>query len=226
MKDIIQQDNTQKLSKIEKRRAACKAYYQSNKERVLAHYHANKEQIKERSKKYREATREKRNAYYMEYRKANKEKVKEYHKEYHKANKEKRDAYIKGYYEANKEQILAKQTKYVNKKYHTDEMFKLKHSLRQYTVRAFKRIGCNKSAKTLDLLGCTWEEAKAHIESKFVEGMTWANHGKWHIDHIIPIASATTIEDVYKLNHISNLQPLWAKDNLIKSARIAPQLCM
>ncbi len=91
--------------------------------------------------------------------------------------------------------------------------------MRGHTRRAFKRIGQNKQYDTLALIGCNWLEAKEHFERLFQPGMTWANHGDWHIDHIIPIASAQTIEDAYKLNHISNLQPLWAADNLHKSGK-------
>ena len=50
--------------------------------------------------------------------------------------------------------------------------------------------------------------------------MSWDNYGEWHIDHIIPLASATTEEGVLKLYHYSNLQPLWAKDNLSKGSKI------
>jgi len=61
---------------------------------------------------------------------------------------------------------------------------------------------------------------KCLIESKFTDNMTWENHGKWHIDHIVPISSAITMAELEKLFHYSNLQPLWAKDNLAKSDKI------
>lgn len=83
--------------------------------------------------------------------------------------------------------------------------------------RTFSRIKHNKPTNTLDLLGCTWEEAKAHIESLWQEGMTWENHGLrgWHIDHIRPVSSFNQDEtDV--INHYTNLQPLWWYDNLSK----------
>ena len=103
------------------------------------------------------------------------------------------------------------------------ERSKPKNKLRNAVRTAFKRIGQNKPTDTLNLLGCTWEEAKAHFERLFLEGMTWENHGrgegKWQIDHIRPVASfkGASEEELKRMNHISNLQPLWTADNLSKS---------
>ena len=79
----------------------------------------------------------------------------------------------------------------------------------------------NKSAKTHHLLGCTFEELKMHLESQFVNDMSWDNMGKWHIDHIVPLAAFDlTKEENQKLAfHHTNLQPLWAIDNLKKGAK-------
>jgi hypothetical protein len=76
----------------------------------------------------------------------------------------------------------------------------------------------NKHTNTVELLGCTWQEAKAHFEKLFKPGMTWENHGEWHIDHIKPVAHFTS-ENIAQMNHISNLQPLWAEENLTKSSK-------
>ena len=85
-----------------------------------------------------------------------------------------------------------------------------------------------KSQRTLDYVGCSLEELKAHLEEQFQEGMTWDNYGiytfgndtsGWHIDHIIPCA-AFNLEDEFERNacfYYQNLQPLWGKDNIIKS---------
>lgn len=59
-----------------------------------------------------------------------------------------------------------------------------------------------------------------HIQLQFAPGMTWANHGDWHIDHRVPLASAKTIVEREKLCHYTNLQPLWAQDNLKKSSKL------
>jgi hypothetical protein len=58
------------------------------------------------------------------------------------------------------------------------------------------------------------------LEKQFVVGMSWDNRNKWHIDHIIPLSSAKTEEEIYKLAHYTNLQPLWAEDNLSKGDTI------
>ena len=78
-----------------------------------------------------------------------------------------------------------------------------------------------KRNKTFEIIGCTPEFLKEHIEKHFTEGMSWDKLGKEiHIDHIIPLSSAKTEEEIYKLCHYTNLQPLWAKDNLKKSNKI------
>ena len=85
-----------------------------------------------------------------------------------------------------------------------------------------KNQGYTKRSKTFDILGVDFDTFKKHIERQFTKGMTWNNHGEWHYDHIIPISSAKTEEEVIKLNHYTNFQPLWAEDNLRKSNKIVP----
>ena len=82
-----------------------------------------------------------------------------------------------------------------------------------------------KSKGSLSLTGCaSWDELKTYLENKFQKGMTWENYGKdgWHIDHIKPCASfdLTKESEQKKCFHYTNLQPLWAKDNLSKSDKI------
>lgn len=83
------------------------------------------------------------------------------------------------------------------------------------------------SSRTLRVhIGCSLDELKIHIESQFTEGMTWANHGLfgWHIDHKIPLSSAGNFDELVKLLHYSNIQPLWAIDNLKKAAKMPNEL--
>lgn len=74
--------------------------------------------------------------------------------------------------------------------------------------------------RTFELVGCGIPELKAHLEAQFTNGMTWDNYGSWHVDHRIPLASATSIADVWRLCHYTNLQPLWAADNIRKGISV------
>ena len=78
-----------------------------------------------------------------------------------------------------------------------------------------------KKNKTFDIVGCSPEFLKEYFEKQFTEGMSWELMGQHiHIDHIIPLSSANTEEEMYELCHYTNLQPLWAKDNLKKGNKI------
>ena len=92
--------------------------------------------------------------------------------------------------------------------------------LRARTCGAFRQHGFKKGTKTGDMLGCEWGFLKAHIEAQFTEGMSWGNRRLWHIDHIIPLASAKDEATLVRLCHYSNLQPLWKKDNQSKGAKM------
>ena len=103
------------------------------------------------------------------------------------------------------------------KKRMQDPNQRVKHRLRSLLSGSFSRQGFSKNSRTQEILGCDWETFKQHIESQFVEGMTWENHGEWHYDHIKPVSLAKTEAEVIELNHYTNFQPLWAEDNLKKS---------
>ena len=92
--------------------------------------------------------------------------------------------------------------------------------MRQCIRHSFKRKGYTKKSRSYIILGEEWDFVKSYIENLFQDGMTWDNHGEWHIDHIIPISSGTTEDEVVRLCHYTNLQPLWAKDNRLKSNKI------
>ena len=116
----------------------------------------------------------------------------------------------KNYKKINQAQILLKN----NKKYKEDKLFKLKKvlssRLRSYTNGASNKIDEN--------LGCSIEEFKFYLESQFQDGMNWDNHGEWHIDHICPCAQAQNELELLKLQHYSNLRPIWKNENLSKNA--------
>ncbi len=73
----------------------------------------------------------------------------------------------------------------------------------------------------MNLVGCSAKELREHLESQFTEGMTWDNYGEWHVDHIRPCASfdLSCVEQQRECFHYTNLQPLWAKDNLSKGSK-------
>ena len=100
--------------------------------------------------------------------------------------------------------------------------YKLSQSLRSRLFRAVRDCRNESKISAVRHLGCTIPELILYLESLFVEGMAWDNYGKWHIDHIIPFASCdlTVDENIKKLCHYSNLQPLWAGDNLRKGSQI------
>jgi hypothetical protein len=94
-----------------------------------------------------------------------------------------------------------------------------KDRIRSRTRAAFRRIKENKPTKTENLLGCDWVVAKEHIETFFNDYLDWDNFNEWHIDHIVPLCSAKTIDELTPLCKYTNLQPLLSRDNLIKGGR-------
>ena len=118
--------------------------------------------------------------------------------------------------ESKKEYDARRQREYRNK----SSLNKLKAALRTRTYLAFKQKRYNKNSKTENLLGASYEIVKIHIESQFKEGMSWDNRSLWHIDHRIPLASAKSEEEIVKLCHYTNLQPLWADENIRKSDKM------
>lgn len=106
-----------------------------------------------------------------------------------------------------------------------DPLFLCVDRVRARINQVFRLNGYTKRSRTYEILGCSYEFLMGYIESKFVPGMSWENRSEWHIDHIIPLSSAKTEEDVIRLNHYTNLQPLWAADNLRKSDKMDYQPC-
>lgn len=78
---------------------------------------------------------------------------------------------------------------------------------------ALKRVGGIKQSPTFDELGYSVCEFVAHMERQFLPHMGWHNMDEWQIDHIIPVSSAVTVEDVVRLNQLPNLRPMWSADN-------------
>jgi len=185
-------------------------------------YKKNKEKINSDNKKYRDNNTEKLIEYSRNYYKENKTELLDKKKEYYKKNYEIIYEKLKIYNKKNKEKINKHKNNYNKEKKISDPLFKLRMLMRDRLNKYFKYSSLNKNNRTFDIIGCTPQFLKEHLESQFVIGMTWENHGLvgWHIDHIIPLSSAKTDEEIYKLCHYTNLQPLWFKDNLKKGNKI------
>ncbi len=191
-------------------------YEYGNKEKRKDWYNNNQEKMLIYGKNYREVNKkpydkEKRHTEYLK----NKNKENEKSKEWYGKNKVKISEYRKEYLKENPIDKHERNTKR-KEKFISDKLYKLTHNIRGLVWNAFKNKGYKKNCKTAGILGCSFEELKIYIENKFESWMTWDNYGvytgnfkeHWQIDHIIPLASAKTEEDIIRLNHYTNLQPL------------------
>lgn len=146
------------------------------------------------------------------------------------------------YYQANSDKICEKQKTYrlnnaekiekykerknqlKREKRKKDPLFKLEDNISSLIRGAFNSKNFRKASKTQNILGCSLDEFKKHIESKFESWMNWENHGKynkefktWQLDHIKPVSIASSEKELIEINHFSNFQPLEAILNLKKS---------
>ena len=203
-----------------------KEYREKNKEKIAENKkkwcEVNKEKIKKRREEYKEINKEVISEKNKEYREKNKEKIKEYREK----NKEKIKEYRKEYRKKNRDKI----NEYERNKRKVDELYWLKTKLRSTISDSLRYKGYTKNTKTFEILGCTFEELKVYLESKFEPWMNWENRGLyngepnygWDIDHIIPLSIGNTMDEIIKLNHYTNLSPLCSfinrdvkKDNII-----------
>ena len=158
--------------------------------------------------------------YQKEYRLKNKEKKAEADKKYYENNKQAIANYKRQHYLKNKEKIEKYRNEWRNNKLKNDSLFKLTYYTSSLIRNVFKKNGYSKKSKAYEILGCTFEEFKIHLERQFKNGMSWDNQGDWHLDHIYPVSLAKNEEELIKLNHYTNFQPLWAIDNIKKSNKI------
>ena len=149
----------------------------------------------------------------------NKKNIRQRQREYFLRTKEATYKYQKEWRANNKDKHTAIRRRYHNNRVKHDPNYRLTHNLRSRVRIALK--GICKSAKTMELLGCSVDYLKQYIENQFKEGMTWDNYNLcgWHVDHIKPCArfDLTNPEEQRKCFHYSNLQPLWATANIKKS---------
>lgn len=202
----------------EKNKDKLKEYREKNKENRKEYLSQNKEKIKENRKKYLEQNKEKIQTDTTEYYINNKEEIKDRVKKYNTENKDKIKEYNKIYYIKNKKRLNEYRRNYYKNRIDSDPLFRLKSCIRSLISTSFRKSFSKKAKKTIEILGCSFEEFKIYIENMFDMYMSWDNYViYWQLDHIRPISWAKNEKELYELNHYTNFKPLYWKDNLDKS---------
>jgi len=209
-----------KVELIEKQ----KKYYEKNKEKIKQykkeHYSLNRKAINVKTKAYYAHNKDKQSKLQKEDYLTDKPKYQERAKKYYAANREKIKAKSKKYAQENKGKINVRLREYFKKKRKTNSNFRLQRNM---TTAVYASLKGNKQKRSWEeLVGYSLIELKQHLESKFLDGMTWSNCGDWHLDHIKPICAfditSYACDDFKACWSLSNLRPIWAIDNLRKSA--------
>ena len=181
-----------------------------------------REKSRERSIRWEKNNPEKSKEKQKRYRIKNHDKIIIRHRKWYAENTEKALAATEKWRKENPEKIRTQRRIWKNKKYHSDIQYKLMEILRSRLRLALRKN--QKRGSTIDLLGCTIQEFKKYIENKFQKGMTWDNwsYKGWHIDHKIPLYhfDLSREDQLKKACHYTNLQPMWAVENLKKNNKI------
>lgn len=175
-------------------------------------------------KEYAAKTKEQKRLYDAEYRKRNAEEKRLRDKQYYEDNKERIKKRSKTYQQLNRNKI----NMYRQTRKNIDPLYKLKCDIRTRIGQILRDNGIKKDLKTEQILGCSLDEFKQYIETLWQPWMNWNNKGLyngtpdygWDIDHVIPLSTAKTKEDVIKLNHYTNLQPLCSYINRVVKKNI------
>lgn len=244
-------DSTQpsELSPEEIRKAKVRernrAYHIANREAILAkqrdYRKVNKQKMLLASREWNRKNRARVNATTKAWNEANKYRVKELNRIFHQKNKDAirnrkrawREANFdhvkrlkKAWCDANQELVRSSRNRRHSHRIKTDAAFNLMCRVRSRVSEVLARAMVRKQVRTIELVGCTGSELKEWIESQFIEGMSWENRSEWHIDHIIPLSKFDLADPAQQgaAFHYTNLQPLWAKDNLKKSDKVTGQI--
>lgn len=201
--------------KRQKDAAYSRVWYQNNKGRKAA-----------TRKIYRERNKEKIALTQYKWDKQNKDLKVEMNRVWYQNNKKRLAPIRKEWRERNKDAVAASQRMWEKENYSTNIQYKLGVVLRhrlQYALRKWPGVRVGSAVRDL---GCTIPELVIHLEKLFQSGMTWSNHGQWHIDHITPLAvfDLTNREQLLQACHYTNLQPLWAKENQQKSKKLVSDI--
>lgn len=200
------------MTKKEKREYDLNRYH-NNIDKIKERYQINKKIILKQCKEYYKTHKEQK----VEYKKKHKNQIAERMKKYYQDNKEKIYEQKKLYNIKNLKSLRIKRKLAMRDKRRTNIAFRILCNLSRRMIKALERN--SKTGHTIEMIGCSTLKLKQYLESKFQSGMNWSNYGKWHIDHIRPCASfdLSKPSEQRKCFHYTNLQPLWALDNIKKS---------
>ena len=140
--------------------------------------------------------------------------------------KEKISLRKKRYYKMNKEKIIAYGVNREREQWTTNPVHRIKSNIKNYLNHVLRKEKIAKEERTRGYVGCSFEKLRNHIEKQFKPGMNWENRAEWHIDHITPVSyfvknfDFTDIKIQKKCFHYTNLQPLWAYENLRKGSKL------
>jgi hypothetical protein len=210
---------------LQKSAEKLKKYNEKNadqlKVQAAQRYLKNREDRLEKAKHYYVQNKETINKKASEYGKKNAEHLKKTHNEYRAANRERARSWDKKYRDGNKVKIIDK----LRERRRNDPMLRLKDAIRN-SIRAYLGSKKTRRGSTFEIVGCTPDFLRGHLEKQFKDGMTWENYGPyWHVDHRIPLASGNSPEEIMGLSHWTNLQPLTAFENISKGAKIPVAGC-
>jgi hypothetical protein len=174
---------------------------EKSKARLKARYASRKVEYYEKQKAYRDK---------------NKEKVFESKRRYRAKNAEKIKLIKQKYGVENRDKIA----KSLAKRRANNPIVRMANSMRR-SIRRYLDAGQKGEMSSFEIIGCSKDNLRKHLESKFRDGMTWQNYGKhWHIDHIVPLISSKSVKQIKRLCHWTNLQPLTAFENISKGSKL------
>ena len=198
------------------------------KAKMKARYDADPEKYKAKSRHYGVVRKDAIAKHKREYVAKNKDKLKAYYKAYYRKNKgantAQRGDYSKDSPEVRKQKRNQWRAKNARDRRKNDALFAIRARARKRIQHAFYNRNMKKITSTVKMLGCSFDELMEHLKSKFSTGMSFENRHLWEIDHIIPLSSASNEDEVMKLCHYTNLQPLWKEENRKKSFKMPHEL--
>lgn len=238
------EEDNELSSRKERKAAYNRAYHAQNRDKILArqraYRHANREKMRAASREWNRKNKARVRQTTKAWEEANKDRVRELNRRFHEQNKDsirlrkmqwRKDnaSHVsqkkREWRKANRDRVRKTANAWYSKRCKEDPAFHLSCRLRGRILEVLGRSLVRKHSRTVSLLGCTGSELKEWIESKFSEGMSWENRSEWHIDHVIPVSKFDLRDPAQQSAafHYTNLQPLWAKDNLRKSNKVEGQ---